>query len=283
MTLPYRVRVLLLRILIHVVAWLIAFAWLLPFLGVVMAAVRPMEEIIHGWWNFQTVHFTLKNFIEAWNHPSVPMSRGVVNSLIVAVPSSFLPLLVGALAAYAFSRFSFPLRDLLFLLIVLLMAIPPQTIGIPLFLLMNQLGLIDTFIGIILFHSANALPWIILFLRNYLETVPRELEDAARVDGASDIMVFFRIVLPVMKPALFAVLALQFSWVWSDFFYALILIYSPDKLLASQRIPLMKGEYHVPWGTLCAASIIMCSVPVILYAFLQKYFVRGIVGGTIRG
>jgi len=278
-----RLKLLLVKILTHVIAWIIAFAWILPFMGIFMASIRPMEEIIAGWWRFDSFHVTLSNFIEAWHHPSVPMSRGIINSLIVTIPSSIIPLIVGALAAYGFSRFSFPLKEMLFLTIVTFMALPPQAIGIPLFILMNQLGLVDTYVGLVLFHSANGLPWIILFLRNYFETVPKELEDAARVDGASEIQIFLGIILPVIKPALYSILALQFTWVWSDFFYALILIYTPDNLLASQRIPLMKGEYHIPWGTLCAASIIMISVPAILYAFLQKYFIRGIVGGVIKG
>lgn len=271
------------RALIHVIAVAVAAAWLLPYMGVFMASIRPLREIIRGWWNFAEFNPTLENYIEAWNHPTVPLSRGVVNSLIVAVPATFIPLIVGALAAYAFSRFEFPIRDLLFLTIVLLMALPPQAIGIPLFLLMVRLGLVDRYPGLILFHSANALPWIILFLRNYLETVPRDFEDVARVDGASDVQIFFRIVLPIMSPALLSILALQFTWVWNDFFFALILIYSPDKYLISQRVPFMKGEYHVPWGLLCAGSVIMTSIPVLLYAVLQRYFIRGIVGGTIRG
>ena len=279
---PKATRIVL-RVLIHLIAIVAAFVWLLPYMGVFMASIRPLGEIIRGWWNFEEFNPTLENFFGAWNHPTVPLSKGMINSLIVAVPATFIPLLVGALAAYAFSRFDFPVRDLLFLTIVLLMALPPQAIGIPLFLLMVRLGLVDKFPGLILFHSANALPWIILFLRNYLETVPRDFEDVARVDGASDIQIFFRVVLPIMGPALLSILALQFTWVWNDFFFALILIYSPDKYLISQRVPFMKGEYHVPWGLLCAGSVIMTSIPVLLYVILQKYFIRGIVGGTIRG
>jgi len=273
----------LVRIAIHVAAWFVAFLWLLPFMGVFMAAFRPMEEILSGWWDFSSFHPTLKNFIEAWNHPSVPVSMGIVNSLIVAIPATVIPLLCGALAAYVFSRFKFPANDLLFLLIVLLMAVPPQMLAVPLFLLMSKLKLVDNLLGLSLFHSANGLAWIILFLRNYMETLPRDFEDAARVDGASEYQVFFRVVLPCLAPALFSIAVLQFTWVWNDFFFALILIYSPNKLLISQRIPFMKGEYHVPWSLLCAGSVIMMTVPVILYAVFQKYFVKGIIGGTIKG
>lgn len=274
-----RARRIAVRVIIHIVAWVIALLWLTPVMGVIMASFRPMSEIIAGWWNLHKVTITLENFKEAWT----AMRRGLLNSFIVALPSTIIPLICGALAAYAFSRFSFLLRDLLFLLIVSLMAIPPQTVGIPLFILMNKLRLVDNLIGLALFHSANGLSWVILFLRNYLETLPRDLEDAARVDGASDIYIFFHIVLPLLKPALYSIMVLQFTWVWNDFFFALILIYSPHKLLATQRLVWFKGEYHVPWGTLCAGSILLMAIPIILYAVFQKYFIKGIVGGTIRG
>jgi len=238
-------------IIVHIIAWSVALIWILPFLGVFMASIRPVREIIHGWWNFDPFNPTFKNFIEAWNHSMFPLWRGVLNSFIVAIPSTIIPLFLGALAGYGFARFSFPIKNYIFLTIVLLMAMPQQSVAIPLYMMMNSLGLIDNYIGLITVHSAWGLPWIILFMRNFFSTLPVEVEEAARVDGASSFKIFYKIVLPMALPALASVVVLQFMWVWSDFSLALILIYDPDLLLATQRVPRIAfGAFHVDWGIL---------------------------------
>ncbi len=205
------------------------------------------------------------------------------NSFLVAIPATVIPLLVASLAGYGFARFRFPIRDYLFLTIVLLMAIPQQSIAVPIFQIMNSFGLVDSHFGLVLVHSAWGLAWIILFMRNFFSTLPAEIEEAARVDGASDFKIFYKIVLPMTLPALASVTVLQFMWVWNDFFLALILIYSPEKLLATQRIPLMRGVYFIDWGVLSAASILLMAVPVVIFALLQKYYIRGMIGWTIKG
>jgi len=271
-------------IIVHIIAWSVALIWILPFLGVFMASIRPVREIIHGWWNFDPFNPTFKNFIEAWNHSMFPLWRGVLNSFIVAIPSTIIPLFLGALAGYGFARFSFPIKNYIFLTIVLLMAMPQQSVAIPLYMMMNSLGLIDNYIGLITVHSAWGLPWIILFMRNFFSTLPVEVEEAARVDGASSFKIFYKIVLPMALPALASVVVLQFMWVWSDFFLALILIYDPDLLLATQRVPRIAfGAFHVDWGILSAGSIIVMAVPIIVFALLQKYYIRGMIGWTVKG
>ncbi|MCW4020743.1 MAG: carbohydrate ABC transporter permease [Candidatus Bathyarchaeota archaeon] len=270
-------------IVVHVIAWSAALIWLLPFLSVFMTAIRPFSEVIHGWWNFSEFNPTFQNFIEAWNHRTAPLGEGMYNSFLVAIPATIIPLLAASLAGYGFARFSFPVRDYLFLTVVLLMAIPQQGIAVPIFQIMNSLRLVDTHIGLVLVHSAWGLAWIILFMRNFFSTLPVEIEEAAKVDGASDFKIFYKIVLPMTLPALASATVLQFMWVWNDFFLALILIYSPEKLLATQRIPLMRGVYFIDWGVLSAASILLMTVPVIIFALLQKYYIRGMIGWTIKG
>lgn len=270
-------------IVIHIIAWSAALIWILPFLGVLMTSIRPFREVLFGWWNFADFHPSFNNFVEAWNHPNVPLGIGVRNSFLVAIPSTFIPMLVASLAAYGFARFSFPIRDYIFASIVLMMAVPQQMIAVPIFQIMNSLGLVDNYIGLILVHSAWGLAWIILFMRNFFLTLPIEIEEAAKVDGASDFKIFYKIVLPMALPALASVAVLQFMWVWNDFFLALILISSHDKLLATQRIPLMRGEFFVDWGVLSAASILVMMVPVLIYVLLQKYYIQGMVGWTVKG
>jgi len=154
---------------------------------------------------------------------------------------------------------------------------------IPVFLLTKKLGLWNTYRGLILLHSAFGLPWIILFFRNFFATLPVEIEEAAKIDGATDFQIYYKIVLPTSLPALASVAALQFTWVWNDFFFALIMLATPDRWVATQIIPALKGRYFIPWNLIAAASVLTMAVPVIVYALLQKYYVKGIVGGVIKG
>lgn len=273
-------------VLVHVVAWGIGLAWLVPFLGVFMVAVRPFQEVRAGWWHAAPFTITMDNFLQVWAGTGIdlPLADGLRNSLLVAIPGTIIPMLVGALAAYGFARFRFPSRDYLFLTIVLFMAIPQQMVAVPIFLIMVDLGLQNTFLSVILLHAAWGIPWILLFMRNFFQTLPLEIEEAARVDGASDFKVFYRIVLPTALPALAAVAVLQFMWVWNDFFFATILLTSQSNLLATQRVPrLISPQALVPWDLLSAGSILVMAVPVLLYAFLQRYYIRGMIGWTIKG
>lgn len=270
-------------ILTHIIAWAVSLIWIIPFLGVVMASIRPLPEILNGWWNFEVFNPTLNGFSRAWNHPTAPLSRALLNSLIVTIPSTFIPILVAALGAYSFARFRFPSRDLLFLVIVLLQTIPQQMVIIPIFNIAISIGLWNNYIGLILVHTAFALPWQILFLRNFFSVLPVEVEEAAMIDGASYFEIFYKIVLPLTLPALASLTALQFVWVWNDFFFAAVLIGSPDLKLATQAIPAQIGRLDPNWTVTSAASIIVMIIPIAIYVALQRYYVRGIVAGAVKG
>lgn len=272
-------------IIVHLIAWIIAFIWIIPFLGVFMSSIRPYEEVQSGWWNFQNANFTLGSYVDAWvgETSSVPLSNAILNSLIVTISATFIPIIVASLAAYSFARFSSRIKDLLFLVIVLLQTIPQQMVILPIFNMMNSLRLLNTYMGLILLHTAFGLPWQILFLRNFFSTLPVEVEEAARVDGASYFKIFYKIVLPMSLPALASITALQFVWVWNDFFFALTMIQSPTMKLVPQTIPLNYSRYEPNWSLLSAASIIAMILPIAIYVALQKYYVRGITAGAVKG
>src|SRR3989441_8020223 len=177
-------------IVIHVVAWAIGLAWLLPFVGVAMTAVRPLDQTSLGWWRLSPFSVTLDNFVAAWNNPGCPLSLGLRDSFLVAMPATINPLLVGALAGYGFARFQTRSRDYIFLAVVLFMAVPPMLVAVPAYNLTIPAGLISSLISLILIHSALGIPWIILFMRNFFRTLPLEVEEAARVDGRSDFHIF---------------------------------------------------------------------------------------------
>ena len=261
-------------IIIHIIAWGVSLIWIVPFLGVFMASIRPLPEILNGWWNFDVFNPTLRGFVGAWNHPTAPLSSALVNSLIVTIPATFIPIIVAALGAYAFARFKFPTRDLLFLVIVLLQTIPQQMVIIPIFNIMIGLGLWNSYIGLILVHTAFALPWQIFFLRNFFSVLPVEIEEAARIDGASYLKIFYKIVLP---------LTLQFVWVWNDFFFAIVLISSPESRLVTQAVATMPGRLAIDWTVVSAASILVMLIPIAIYVIMQRYYVRGLVAGAVKG
>jgi len=272
-----------LTVLIHIIAWGASLIWIVPFLGVFMASIRPLPEILNGWWNFEVFNPTLRGFTGAWTHSTAPLSRALLNSLIVTVPATFIPIFVAALGAYSFARFKFPTRDLLFLVIVLLQTIPQQMVIIPIFNIAISLGLYNNYVGLILVHTAFALPWQIFFLRNFFSVLPVEVEEAARIDGASYLKIFYKIVLPLTLPALASLVALQFVWVWNDFFFAAVLISSPELKLATQTIPAIKGRLQIDWTVLSAASILVMIIPIVIYVALQRYYVKGLVAGAVKG
>jgi multiple sugar transport system permease protein len=272
-------------VLVHVVAWVIATIWLIPFLGVFLASIRPFSEVQFGWWNLQSFHLDLHNFADAWTGQSsgYPLGNAMFHSLLVTIPATFLPILVSALAAYSFARFRSRTKDLMFFVLVLLQTIPQQAVIIPIYTLFHNLNLLNNYIGLILLHTAFGLPWQVLFLRNFFATLPIEIEEAARVDGASYYKIFRSIVLPISLPALASLIALQFVFVWNDFFFALTIITNPSLALAPQIIPLLIGRYQLNYSLLTAGSIIVMILPIAIYVGLQRYYVRGLTAGAVKG
>ncbi len=271
------------RIILYVIAWLIGIIWVLPFFGVFVTSVRPFGEVVDGWWQLEEFTLTLDAFRQAWNHPDAPVGPALLNSLSIAIPATILTIILASLAAYAFARFEFRLKGPLFSLLIIIMAMPGQSIIIPLFAHMITLGLIDTRLGLILIHTAWGIPWAVLFLRNFFLSVPIDLEESARVDGASDLTVFRRIVLPIALPAIVSIAVLQFVWVWNDFLFALIVILSPDKKVVTQTIPLLRGRFDIPWSVLSAASVLGMIIPLLVFVFLQRYYIKGVMAGAIKG
>jgi multiple sugar transport system permease protein len=206
----------------------------------------------------------------------------MLNSAIVAIPATAVPLILGSAAAYAFARFRFPLKDLIFMIVVVLMALPAQMIAIPVFQVMNQTGLLDTYLSVILVHTAWGMPWIMFFMRNFFDQLPRNVEESAMLQGASHRIILTHIVVPMSVAAFISAAVLQFIWVWSDFFFPLILLFSSEKMVAVQRLPLLKGVHLVDWGLLSAGTIIVVAVPIVIFAFLQRYYVRGMVGWSLK-
>jgi alpha-glucoside transport system permease protein len=267
---------------VHLGLLFVAVIWLVPTVGLAVTSFRPRGEIqSSSWWSAITDwSFTLHNYSEVLEKAN--MDKAFVNSIMITVPSTLLPLALAAAAAYAFSWISFPFRDTIFLLIVALMVVPVQMALVPLLTLFRDLGIANWFGGIWLAHTAFGLPLGIFLLRNFFITLPRDLIEAARVDGASNLRIFLKVVLPLSVPALASFGIFQFLWVWNDLLMAIIFIQNGDLLPMTVRINQMQTTYGGEWHLLSAGAFLLMIVPLAVFFALQRFFVQGLLAGSVK-
>jgi alpha-glucoside transport system permease protein len=274
------------RSVIHVVLALVGLIWLVPTIGLLITSVRPRSDIQStGWWDIGQLHLTLENYravLEAQG-----MLQAFLNTVIIAVPSTLLPLAICALAAYAFSWVSFPFRDSLFLVVVALLLVPVQVAFIPVLTMFREavpgLELTRGYAAIWLAHTAFALPFGIFLLRNFFVTLPPDLIEAARIDGASDVRIFRTVVLPVSVPAIAALGIFQFLWVWNDLLMALVFVQDASKFPMTRAIQNLLSQYGTEWHLLAAGAFLLMVVPLAVFFSLQRYFVQGLLAGSVKG
>ena len=227
------------------------------------------------------------------NYKEVLVFRGIgqsfINSLTVAVPSTIIPLIIGAFAAYALSWMNFYGRDLIFATIVCLLVVPLQMSLIPILTVYNQIGNFfgvsaKSYVGIWLAHTGFGLPLKIFLLRNFIKSLPHEMFEAARVDGASHYQIFMKIILPLSIPAFASIGILQFLWVWNDLLVALVFLDKmPSEIVLTSRLREMLGEFSQNWEILTTSAFVSMIVPLFVFLSLQRYFIRGLVAGSVKG
>jgi alpha-glucoside transport system permease protein len=276
---------------VHIGLITLAVIWLVPTIGLLVTSFRPRADIqASGWWDAVfDMSWTLKNYELVLD--ANQMAPSFLNSAMIAVPSTLLPLFIGALAAYAFSWIDFPFRDTIFLFIVALMVVPVQSAFVPLLIEFQELGTFLTgerslltgwYWGIWLAHTAFALPFCIFLLRNFFITMPRDLIEAARVDGATNWKIFRSIMIPLSVPALASFGIFQFLWVWNDLLMALVFIQESDALPMTVRITQLLGTYGAEWHILSASAFLLMTVPLLVFFALQRYFVQGLLAGSVK-
>ncbi|MFZ2780419.1 MAG: carbohydrate ABC transporter permease [Rectinemataceae bacterium] len=256
----------------------IGVVWLLPFVGVFVASLRPYAEIVDGWWRTEEFSISLKNYAYVFSGTSIPFLKPLWNSLLSSLLGAVFPALLGSAAAYAFVRHRIPGKTVIIVVLMSLMAIPGQMIAIPAFKRLNAIGLLDTRTGVILMNTVTALPWVIYFMINVIKGLDSGIEEAAKIDGATEYRIFAGIVLPQTGPALISVCLLQFVWSWNSFFWPLIIVFDPAKMMATQVIPMLKGQFITNWGALSAAAVSVMIVPITLFLVFQRYYIQGSVG-----
>lgn len=259
----------------------LALLFLAPTVGVLLSSIKTTRDIALGQlWAWPETFF-LGNFAEVVNNPAV--HRYMINTILVAVPATAASIALGILAGYVFAKLPFRTSELLFLAMISGMFFPPQVILIPLFRLFNSMGLIDTLWPIIIVHTALGIPICTLLMRNFFATVPNALREAAILEGASEWQVLTRVALPLSLPALAVLATLQFTWIWNDFLWPLIFTNSDEKRTIMIGIVNLRGQYTVAWGVQGALSLIASIPTLMVFLFFQRYFIKGMTMGAVKG
>lgn len=259
----------------------LALLFLAPTIGVLLSSLKTTEDIALGkLWSFPTSLY-LDNFRTVLADPAI--HTYLLNTLLIAVPATAGSIVLGILSGYVFAKLPFRGSDVLFLAIVAGMFFPPQVILIPLFRLFNGLGLLDTLWPMIFVHIAMGIPICTLMMRNFFATVPAALREAAIIEGASEWQVLTKVALPLSLPALAVLSTLQFTWIWNDFLWPLIFTQSDDKRTIMLGLVFLQGQYSVAWGIQGALSLIASLPTLIVFLFFQRYFIKGMTMGAVKG
>ena len=285
---------------VRIAVFAVVILWIIPTLGVLITSFRP-EALVDstGWWTalahpFRTTEWTLENYRLALDAGG--LGNAFLNSLAVAVPATVIPIAIAAFAAYAFSWMEFRGRYVMFVGVVALLVVPLQMALIPILRLYNNggvvgryiifpdLDLVGTFLGVWLAHTGFGLPLAVYLLRNYIGSLPSSIIESAKMDGADHFTIFWRLIIPLSVPALAAFAIFQFLWVRNDLLVAYVFLggTQQNRVLTIALANLVGGRGE-NWHLLTAAAFISMALPLIVFFALQKYFVRGLTAGAVKG
>lgn len=267
------------------VAVIIAVVWTTPTFGLLVTSFRQPKDILtNGWWN-AAAHpsFTLANYREVLTGSTFRFVDYMINSLVITIPAVIIPVALASLAAYAFAWTKFRGRDTLFVAVFALQVVPLQIALIPLLSIYVGIPAFKgTYWALWLSHSIFALPFAIYLLHNFMKEIPEELVEAARMDGASHARIFFQVLMPLIKPAIAAFSIFQFLWVWNDLLVALT-FGKPELFPMTVRLADLAGSRGGQWYLLSAGAFVSIVIPVAVFISLQRYFVRGMLAGGLKG
>ncbi|GAA3464422.1 carbohydrate ABC transporter permease [Saccharothrix longispora] len=267
---------------VQVLLALVALFWLMPVFGLLIASLRSEQaNTAGGWWTIftQPAQLTLDNYADLAGNATIWQS--FLNTVSIAVPSTVLVVVISALAAYALAWIDFPGRDWLTVVVVGLLVMPIQVALIPVAELFGALGLFGTITGVVLFHVAFGLPFAVFLLRNFFTGIPVDLVEAARMDGATEWVVFRRVILPIAKPALASLTIFQFLWVWNDLLVALVFA-DQDSAPITVALRAQLRQFGSNIDLLSTGAFLSMAVPLAVFLAFQKYFVQGVLAGSTK-
>ncbi len=263
---------------IFIALLLFVIVWLLPVFGAFLTSIRTMDDIMNnGFWSLPD-QVTFSNFSTAWSEGN--LNTYLKNSFIITIPSLIGTLALSSLVGFALAKYKFKGNMVIYLMFVGGMLIPFQILLIPVFRLSNYLGIYNNYWGLIMIHTVFQMGFCSFFLRNYMITIPDELSEAARIDGASEFKIFYKIYLPLSLPALAALGTLEFTWIFNDYIWALVLLRDDKFKPVTAGLATLKGNFITSWSVLVAGAILATIPTVIVFVFLQKYFIRGLTMGS---
>jgi alpha-glucoside transport system permease protein len=285
------------KFIIYGVLVIIAALWTLPTFGLLVTSIRNADDATAtGWWTVFTrgnFNLTIQNYLEVLGTggtdasnaaASSNLNQATVNTIIMAIPSTVIPIFLAALAAYAFAWMNFPGRKWLFMILVALLVVPLQMSLIPILRDYNTLGLNGTYLGVWLANTGFGLPLATYLLYNYIVTLPREVFESAVMDGASHPVMFMKLVVPLSLPAFASFAIFQFLWVWNGVLIPLVFLGDdPSRVVLPQRILGMLTTYASNWTLLTAGAFVSMAIPLFVFIAFQRYFVRGMLAGSVKG
>ncbi|GAA3467962.1 carbohydrate ABC transporter permease [Nonomuraea roseola] len=280
-----------LRLVLHLFLGLVALGWLLPLLLAVYASLRPYEETARFGYFSLPRSLTLDYYGQAWSQADLP--KYYLNTLIIVVPGVILTLLMASFTAFAIARLRIPGRKVLLVVFTAGNLLPPQVLITPLYTLYtliplpwwlsDSLSLYDSYLGLILIHVAFQFGFCVFVLANFMRTIPEEISEAAMVDGAGVWRRYWQLTLPLCRPALAALSTLQFTWMYNDFLWALVLMSSGDKLPVTSALNNLRGQFFTDYNLLAAGSLLVALPTLIVFQLLHKQFVSGLTLGSTKG
>jgi multiple sugar transport system permease protein len=268
------------RVLIYIVLVIAALLWFVPILTALITSVRSFDDILTNGFISWPKTITFENFLTAWNRGG--LNKYLPNSFIITIPSLVLTMFFSSLSAYALARFKFPGNRWIFFTYVGGMLLPFQVLLLPVLRLTDFLGLYDTYWGLIFFHTAFQLGFCTFMLRNYMRTVPSEIIEAARIDGCGEIRIWAQIMLPLTLPAIAATATLEFTWIFNDYLWAIILLRSDSLKPITAGLATLQGQYVTDWPVIVAGALIGTLPTLLVFLFLQRYFIEGLTLGSTK-
>ncbi|WP_298819090.1 carbohydrate ABC transporter permease [Chloroflexus sp.] len=296
----HRPRIRFGTVMVYVVMIAITLLWITPTIGLLVSSFRPADDVkTSGWWtvvtNPDTARFTLDNYRVVLGLPlpdrpaptggsRVGMEVALLNTLTVALPATIIPILIAAFAAYGFAWIDFPGRRALFILVVAMLVVPLQISLVPILRDYVALQLGGTYLGVWLAHTGFGLPLAVYLLYNYVSTIPRDIFESAFLDGATHFTIFTRLILPLSMPALASFAIFQFLWTWNDLLVALVFLGAEPRVqVVTQRLLSLLGQFGQDWHLLTSGAFVSMVVPLIVFFSLQRFFVRGLMAGSVKG
>ena len=265
----------------RIILYVTLIVWMLPLAGVFLTSFRSLADINSGnYWGWPTEFALVENYTQVFT--VTPMIQYFLNSLVITIPTVLGTLLLSSLAGYSLAKHRFRGNFLIFALFIAGNFVPAQILMIPVRNLTLNLGVYDTKLALILFHTSFQIGFCTFFLRGFIKELPHELVESARIEGASEFSVYWNIILPLVLPALAALAVLEFTFIWNDYFWALVLVQGDEARPVTLGIQALRGRWTASWHLISAGSIVAALPPVILFFMLQKHFITGLTLGAIK-